>query len=236
MDLMVFRRMGCHGAGILTSVTAQNTKGINRIQCLHPDLVWSQYKTLIEDISCAGIKIGMLGCIENLEVVRKILSENPQIPRVVDPVFKSSSGAWLLEKEHIHRYLSKITEKAALITPNTDEAFMLTGIKIKELTDMKNAAEYIYTYSHIPCLIKGGNFNSCSNDLFYDGKKFHHFQNKKIKKRVHGTGCFLSSSILGFLAKKKSLEKACFLAIQTTHQAIEKAFPLGSGQYVISPL
>jgi len=234
LDLKVFQLLGFQGMAALPSLTSQNTKGVRKVHCLPPDLLWDQYQTLGEDISFSGIKIGMLGCGKNIEVIKRILTDNPNIKKVVDPVFKSSSGAWLLEKDSIPDYISEIKGKASLLTPNLEEASMISGIKIKNTGDMKKAAKSIFNLSSIPCFIKGGHFPKQMVNLLYDGYEFHFFKKEKIKKKVHGTGCFLSSSLLGYMAKGNSLEKACLLATELTHKAIKNAVKIGQGQNIIS--
>jgi hydroxymethylpyrimidine/phosphomethylpyrimidine kinase len=234
LDLKVFQLLSFQGMAALTSITSQNTKGVRKVHCLPPDLLWDQYQTLSEDISFSGIKIGMVGCGKNIEVIKRILTDNPNIKKVVDPVFKSSSGAWLLEKDSIPDYISEIKGKASLLTPNLEEASMISGTKIKNTKDMKKAAKSIFNLSSIPCFITGGHFPEQMVNLLYDGNEFHSFKKEKIKKNVHGTGCFLSSSLLGYLAKGNSLEKACFLATQLTHKAIKNAVKIGQGQNIIS--
>ncbi len=234
LDLKVFQLLGFQGMAALTSITSQNTKCVRKVHCLPPDLLWDQYKTLGEDVSFSGIKIGMVGCGKNIEIIKRILTDNPNIKKVVDPVFKSSSGAWLLEKDSIPDYISEIKGKASLLTPNLEEARMISGIKIKNTEDMKKAAKSIFNFSSIPCLIKGGHFPKQMVNLLYDGKEFHFFEKEKVKKNVHGTGCFLSSSLLGYMAKGNSLEKACLLATELTHKAIKDAVKIGRGQNIIS--
>lgn len=234
LDLKVFQLLGFQGMAALTSITSQNPKGVRKVHCLPPDLLWDQYKTLGEDVSFSGIKIGMVGCGKNIKIIKRILTDNPNIKKVVDPVFKSSSGAWLLEKDSIPDYISEIKGKASLLTPNLEEASMISGIKIKNTEDMKKAAKSIFNLSNIPCFIKGGHFPEQMVNLLYDGKEFHFFEKEKIKKKVHGTGCFLSSSLLGYLAKGNSLEKACLLATELTHKAIKNAIKIGRGQDIIS--
>ena len=234
LDLKVFQLLGFQGMAALTSITSQNPKGVRKVHCLPPDLLWDQYKTLGEDVSFSGIKIGMVGCGKNIEIIKRILTDNPNIKKVVDPVFKSSSGAWLLEKDSIPDYISEIKGKASLLAPNLEEASMISGIKIKNTEDMKKAAKIIFNLSNIPCFIKGGHFPEQMVNLLYDGKEFHFFEKEKIKKKVHGTGCFLSSSLLGYLAKGNSLEKACLLATELTHKAIKNAIKIGRGQDIIS--
>jgi hydroxymethylpyrimidine/phosphomethylpyrimidine kinase len=234
LDLRVFQLLGFQGMAALTSITSQNTKDIRKVHCLPPDLLWNQYQTLGEDIHFSGIKVGMVGCGKNIKVIKRILTDNPNIKKVVDPVFKSSSGAWLLERNSIPLYISEIKGKASLLTPNLEEASMISGIKIKNIEDMKKAAQSIFSLSSIPCLIKGGHVPKQIVNVLYDGNKFHFFKKEKIRKKVHGTGCFLSSSLLGYLAKGNSLDKACLLATQLTHKAIRNAIKIDQGQQIIS--
>ena len=233
LDLKVFQLLDFQGMAVITSATSQNTKGVRRFHCLPPNLIWDQYKTLSEDVSFAGIKVGMVGCGKNIEVIERILADNPNIHKVVDPVFRSSSGAWLLEKDSIPDYISAIKGKASLLTPNLEEAGMISGIRIKNIEDIKKATKSIFSLSNIPCLIKGGHFPKQMVNLLYDGNKYHSFKKEKIRKKVHGTGCFLSSSLLGYMAQGNSLDKACLLATQDTHKAIKNAIQIGQGQNII---
>jgi hydroxymethylpyrimidine/phosphomethylpyrimidine kinase len=234
LDLRVFQSAGFQGMAVLTSLTEQNTEEVKKIYCLTPEFVKAQYETLRKDVSFSGIKVGMLGSGKNISVIKQILENNPKIPRVVDPVFKSSSGTWLLEPESIPDYISEIRGKASLLTPNLEEASLISGTKIATEEDMRTAAREIYSLSRIPCLIKGGHFPRQSLNLLYDGKGFHLFKKKKLKKKVHGTGCFLSSSLLIFLVKGYSLEKACHHALELSHKAIEDAVAYGRGQLLIT--
>ena len=234
LDLRVFQSAGFQGMAVLTSLTEQNTEKVKKIYRLTPEFVKAQYETLRKDVSFSGIKVGMLGSGKNIPVIKKILADNPKIPRVVDPVFKSSSGTWLLEPESIPDYISEIRGKASLLTPNLEEASLISGTKIATEEDMRTAAKEIYSLSRIPCLIKGGHFPKQSINLLYDGNGFYLFKKKKLKKRVHGTGCFLSSSLLTCMAEGDSLEKACHLALELVHKAIEDAKACGRGQLLIS--
>ncbi len=233
LDLKVFHLLDFHGMSILTSITSQNTKSVNKVFCIPPEFIMDQYKTLSEDVSLSGIKVGMVGCGENIQIIKHILSENPSIPRVVDPVFKSSSGTWLLEKDSIRGYISEIEGKSSLLTPNVEEAGMISGLKIDSLEEMKKAAKCIYSITGTPCFIKGGHISKQMVNVLYDGIKFYLFKKERLKKNVHGTGCFLSSSLLAYLAKGNTLEEACHQATQLTHNAIKNSIQMGGGQHII---
>lgn len=230
LDLKVFQIYGHCGMGILTSLTSQNTQSVKEVHCPPSQFLQTQYRHLNADVTFSGIKVGMIGCADNIDVVAEILSDNPNIPTVIDPVFKSSGGNWLLEKKFIQPYMEKIRGKASLITPNLAEAEWISGLKCRNMAEMQTAVEKIYELNSIPCLIKGGHLSGQNVDILFDGKTFFRFRNKKLKQTAHGTGCFLSSAILCHLVNGEPLDQAVSLAIETTREAIKKAIRIGKGQ------
>ncbi len=234
LDIRVFSHLGFRGAGILTSVTAQNAAEMKKAFHLPPEMVMGQYEALAGGTRLGGIKTGMTGTLENLTAAARILAANPSIPRVVDPVLKSSSEAVLLEKKAVPRLLELIEGRASLITPNLDEASALTGLPIRTVDDMKEAAQRIHRSGLVPCLVKGGHLRGEAVDVLFDGRAFAVFRHERLGKKVHGTGCFLSAAILGYLAGGRGLEEACRRAIRLTAQAIRKAVPAGKGRAAFS--
>jgi len=233
LDLKVFQHMDYIGTAVLTAVTVQNTQNVTRIHCLPPDMIWEQYKTLVDDISPCGIKISMFGCKENADPVLSILSERKDAPVVVDPILHASAGALLSPLDTLIGFLSQAKEKISLVIPNCHEAAALSDRSIQSIKDAKQAAQMLSERFMSPFLIKGFPGKSHVSDILYDGHKFFVYKNKKTEKGVHGTGCFLSSSLLGFLVQKKSLDDACQHAIEMTQTAIQNAIKLGRGQDLI---
>lgn len=233
LDIRTFIKMGFHGIGIVTALTAQNTEHVKGIFFPPPDFLEEQYHALTTDMEISGIKVGMLGSQENIPVIVQIISEHPGIPVVVDPVIRSGSGYPLFDEEDLSAYTEAIGPKACLLTPNIHEAKLLSGLDIEDTSDMKKAAEKIFQTTSAPCLLKGGHLEDHPIDVLYDGENFTLFANERIAKAVHGTGCFLSSSLLGYLARDHPIQKACRLAIQDTADAIKKAVPIGHGQHII---
>lgn len=234
LDMRVFSRYGYYGMAVVTSLTVQSTQGVKTIHCPSPRFVWEQYKQLKKDVNFSGLKVGMLGSKDVIKAVGKILSDNPGLPGIIDPVFKSSSGHWLLEKDSIPIYMHKIKGKASLLTPNLREAEWIAGVRIRKEADMLEAAEKIYALTQIPCLIKGGHLEDRNVDILFDGKKINRYRSRKLNKTVHGTGCFLSSAILCFLTTGLPLEKAVSQAESATHEALKKTIRIGKGQEVFS--
>jgi hydroxymethylpyrimidine kinase/phosphomethylpyrimidine kinase len=234
LDLNVFSKHGFYGMGLCTALTVQNTREARKWRCIPSDMVLEQYRCLDEDMEIQGLKIGMLGCQEHIHTVSSILDSRPDVPVVVDPVFRSSSGLWLLEKHAIGAYLTALAGRIQLITPNLEEASWITGRTVAGMHEMRNAARKIYQEYAIPSLIKGGHLSGQATDLLYDGQSFHVFKKEKVKAHVHGTGCFFSSSVLCLIVQGNSLDEACRLAGEDTKKAIQGAVQVGKGQKLMS--
>ena len=225
LDIRVFDRLGFRGFGVLTAVTAQSAAGVKKVFSLPAGLVRSQYLALAETMPLAGIKVGMAGTLENLAEISRILAANPSLPRIIDPVFRSSSGARLLEARAVGRFLEILGGNATLITPNLDEAAALVGRRVGSVDDMKEAAREIFRVGSVPCLLKGGHLRGAAADVLFDGKTLTVFRHARVAGKVHGTGCFLSAAILGFLAEGLDLEQACRRGIRMVVQAVWRAEP-----------
>ncbi len=235
LDTAVFHSLGFRGHAILTALTAQNSRKVRKVLPLPAAFLELQYRILAEEFRPEGIKAGMIASAENLEVVTEIFARNKDIPRVVDPVFRSSSGARLLEKKGVQHYLRALGGKVSLITPNLEEAAVLTGRPVRTLADMRLAASGIHDKSGIPCLVKGGHLKGRTVDVLFDGRLIHDFPHKRIRKDIHGTGCFLASAILAFLAKGYGLVDGCRQGIAITHRSMGRAVRLGRERWVFSP-
>lgn len=227
LDLRVFHHFGYYGLAVLTTLTIQNSFKVYDLKPLPASFILEQYRKLKSDFVFSGIKIGMLGSGQAIYAIEEIISENQNWPVVVDPVFRSSSGRWLLEKKYIASYLKSLTGKIALLTPNLNEASLIVGQKVETVEEMKEAARKISELIGSACLIKGGHLQDQAVDVLYDGCNFHLFSKKKFTADVHGTGCFLSSTILCFLASGLTLSEACKRASQTIHRLLRSPLLLG---------
>ncbi len=232
LDIRVFERLGGHGFGVLTAVTAQSPERVDRVFPVTAKAVTGQFDSLAEGVAVGGIKIGMLATLGNLSAVARILGKHAGLPRVVDPVLRSSSGALLLEKKAWPRFLEALEGKADLITPNIGEAAALTGRPVRTVAEMKTAAEKVHLRSGIPCLLKGGHLEGPITDILFDGHAFASFAHPRQPRNVRGTGCFLSAAILCYLAEGRPLKEACGLGIFRTGQAIRSAVPAAKGIWV----
>jgi hydroxymethylpyrimidine/phosphomethylpyrimidine kinase len=234
LDIRVFNSLGWNGMGITTAVTAQNTREVLDVFCLSRGSLARQYEALRDDVTIAGIKIGMLGCKKHLAAVGRILDENAGLPVVQDLVLKSSSGFRLFEESGLETYLRLIRGRVSVITPNIPEAAMLLDRKIASAPQMAEAAIELHRKTGAACLLKGGHLSGRKVDILYDGCQIYRFPHPEIKKRVHGTGCFLSSALLARLASGLPLHEAVEAAISRTLAGIKNSVPAGKGQYLFN--
>jgi hydroxymethylpyrimidine/phosphomethylpyrimidine kinase len=232
LDIAVFAGLGFRGFGALTAVTAQDPRRVARVFPLAARAVEEQVERLAATAAFSGIKVGMIGTTANLRAVARILARNEHLPRVVDPVFRSTSGALLLEEAAWPRFLDMLEGKADLITPNLDEAEVLAGRPVRNLAAMSRAAERIALRSGIPCLVKGGHLPGRAADVLHDGRESTTFEHGRTVKEVHGTGCYLSAAILGHLAGGLPLKDACRRGIADVGKAIREAVPAGENRWV----
>jgi hydroxymethylpyrimidine/phosphomethylpyrimidine kinase len=234
-DLRVFRELGFHGAAALTALTVQNTSEVKAVEAVRPALLTAQVEAADEDLVIAGIKVGMAATAANLRAAARLCAARPDIPRVVDPVFHASAGPALLERSGRAAFVSAFRGRATVITPNLDEAGILTGTRISTLEGMIEAAREISRSMDVPCLVKGGHLAGEAVDVLFDGRKTFLYGRPRLRRDVHGTGCVFSAALTASLAQGNALDAAVRRAADFTHKAIAGSVRVGRGRRVYSP-
>ena len=237
-DLKTFSALGVFGTCVITAVTAQNTRGVESIFPLPPSIVKSQIKAVMKDIPVRVAKTGMLYSQEIMEEVAKAIDEY-KITLVADPVIRAGSGSPLIIEEDKNAIIKLIVPRSMILTPNVFEAEMISGIRIRSLNDMKNAAKRIVNLGARSVIIKGGhmkekNLEVC--DLFYHEGSFRIFKKKRLMINPHGGGCTFSAAIASFLAHGESLESAVEEAEKFIETSFRGALKIGSGRTPVNPM
>jgi hydroxymethylpyrimidine/phosphomethylpyrimidine kinase len=231
-DLKTFHQFGVFGTSVITAITAQNTVGVREWDAVRPELVKSQIDAVATDLRPAAFKSGMLGTRPTIEIVAKTIAEHQLSMYVLDPVMVATSGDLLIERDAVDAIRKLLVPLADLVTPNADEACVLTGIAIDSEGQMQKAAEALASLGAKAVLIKGGHVSSSDSqivDCLFDGD-FSFFRHPRIDTRsTHGTGCTLSAAITASLANGLALREAVSIAIDFVHEAIASAPNLGSG-------
>jgi hydroxymethylpyrimidine/phosphomethylpyrimidine kinase len=236
-DLKTFAALGVHGTSVITCVTAQNPTRVYAIEPCTQAMVGQQLEAVFDALQPQAVKTGMLFSEAIIQTVADFFNHRKRPPMIVDPVMVSTSGAAVLESDAIEVLCRDLLPLATLVTPNLHEAEILTGEKLRSVSDMRRAAKMIHDRFGCAALVKGGHLpNSKAVDVFYDGKKEMRFSASYVRGiQTHGTGCTYSAAIAAFLARGLSIEKAVKRGKEYITQAITRStsvrshFVLGSG-------
>ena len=249
-DLKVFTLLGAYGMSALTSVTAQNTRGVAGIYNLSAEAVASQIDAVVADIGVDALKTGMLPTPEIVTTVALKVIEHGLDSLVVDPVMVAKGGAVLIPDEARRVLRDRLLPQALVVTPNIPEAEALTGLSVVDLDSMKEAAARMHGMGARNVVVKGGHLPQWDHggalraapaearavDVFYDGKTFTELTGPWVNtKNTHGTGCSFSAAITALLARGLSVAEAVPHAKEFVSAAIRHSLPLGSGHDPTNP-
>jgi hydroxymethylpyrimidine/phosphomethylpyrimidine kinase len=202
-----------------------------------PDLVTETLEELVADLDIAAVHIGMLGSGKVVKAVADFLGRRggkARLPNIVlDPILKSSSGIDLLDPLGTKLLQERLIPLADVITPNTDEAFALTGIKVTGVDEMKAAAAKLHKMGSSAVVVTGGHLDQAIELLSYSTKRGIETEAFKAERQrsnsTHGTGCAFATSMACHLALDRGLAEATLLAKTYVTSAIANAYPLGKG-------
>jgi hydroxymethylpyrimidine/phosphomethylpyrimidine kinase len=229
-DLKTFAAHGCYGVAAITSLTVQNTQGVEAVHNTPSAELREQLEVLAKDCDIAAVKIGMLGNRGNALVVGEFLDAHKFAIVVHDPVMKSSSGTELLDAGGVKYISTEMLKRASVITPNVDEAAVLTGMEIKDIAAMEAAARKIVEMGSRAVIVKGGHMDRAI-DVVFDGNEVVQLGGDKVKfENTHGTGCTFASALTAQLAAGRGLIEAATLAKAYVTKAIEKGYAVGKGR------
>lgn len=232
-DLKTFQELGVYGMTALTVVVAQNPHN-NWSHDIYPltlEALEAQLETVLAGIGVDALKTGMLGTVEIISLVAKKIDQYNVKNVVIDPVMVCKGTDEVLHPETAVGIREQLAPRATVITPNLFEAGQLSGINIKSLEDMQEAAVKIHALGAKNVFIKGGAKLGTENaiDILYDGREFVTLESPKFDTSyTHGAGCTSSAAITAGLAKGLPVREAVEQAKTFITAAIRHGFPLNS--------
>lgn len=196
-DLKTFAALGCYGAAVVTSLTAQNTCGVRGTLAVPPDFVKAQMEAVLDDLDVRAIKIGMAANAEIVRAIAEVIRDRRPPFVVLDPVMISTSGHALLEEEAVTTLINELMPLCQLLTPNQHE--------FRALTDTEDAVaggRRLIDETGCPyVLVKGGDKAGEACDILVSQDDVWTFHGERIAtQNTHGTGCTLSSAIAAHIA------------------------------------
>ena len=145
----------------------------------------------------------------------------------------TSTGGVLARQEVLQAMRRLLLPRAALVTPNIDEAAALlecapaTGVpqmrqQAQELVRRTGAAAVLLTGGHLP--------GEMCTDVLWDGQKVNVLSTPRIPARnTRGTGCTLASLLAALLARGMPLRAAAEKAHAMLQRALEQTDTYGIG-------
>ena len=229
-DLKTFHQFKVYGMSVITLITVQNSISVDRVEVLKADLVGEQLEAVLRDIEPDALKLGALGNGEIIKTVSPILKKYSK-KIVVDPVMISTQGASLFRDEDVEIFRQNILSLCYLVTPNKQEAEILSGVKIESYHDFPVVAKKIQSYGAQNVLIKGGHMEGQNaKDYLQELKEGCWYESPRFKtKNTHGTGCTLSAAITAMLAQSDHLQRSVESAKKYVSSAIANEIGIGRG-------
>ena len=232
-DIKTIAAHGCYGVSCITALTVQSTRGVRRVEGVDLKIVAETLQELVSDIAVEAVHIGMLGNERVAEVVADFLDQT-RLPHVVlDPILKSSSGADLLDAAGTKLLIERLVPLAEVITPNLDEASVLTGMAVTNLDQMREAAGRLHSLGAANVVVTGGHLEKAIDLLSFKtdrGTEQEIFKaDRQRSSSTHGTGCAFATALACHLAQGRGLPEAVLLSKVYVSAAIANAHPLGHG-------
>ena len=244
-DIKTIAAHGCYGVACITAMTVQSTTGVRRVEPTEPSLITETLNELAADLDIAAVHIGMLGSAKVVAAVADFLSgpasSSPasrrgrtRLPNIVlDPILKSSSGADLLDPVGTRLMIERLVPMADVVTPNIDEAAAMTGLKVRDLDEMRAACAKLHELGAPAVVITGGHLDKAIDLLSFTTKRGVEQEVFKADRQrsssTHGTGCAFSTAMACHLALDRGLAEAALLAKTYVTAAISYGQPLGRG-------
>ena len=234
-DIATISAMGAHALPVVTSLLIRDTAEVFESHEIDPEAIADQARSILEDITITGWKVGFMGSAEGISTVAEIISDYPDIPLVA----YLPNLSWLDDEAQMS-YLDAFKE---LILP---AAYVLVG-NHKTLTDFllpeweaerppsarelavaanEAGVEYVLvTGVQLPDQFIDNVLASAQGAL--SGERFERFDASFV-----GAGDTLSASIAAILSTGTAIDVAISEALSYLDQALDSGFRPGMGNVV----
>ena len=233
-DLLALASMGCYPLSVVTALTVQDTAGVESFLAIDPDWVADQARCILEDMPVAAFKMGMLGSTEIVTVVAEVVSDYPDVPLVLDPVFASGRGDEFAGEDMVSAIRELLVPQSTVVTPNIPELRRLAGEDDNDDVGLAECAQTLLDSGCEYVLVTGTHDSTADivNTLYHRGGVLRADTWQRLPGSYHGSGCTLASALAANLARGLDIGDAVYEAQDYTWQALAHAFRPGMGQYL----
>jgi hydroxymethylpyrimidine/phosphomethylpyrimidine kinase len=236
MDARAAGAAGAHACAVPSCLTIQTTATFSRFVPVSRKVLDESFAAAAAGFSLGAVKIGMVGSRAAAEAAFSFLSVRRDLPLVVDPVLRSSSGALLLDKAALPAY-RRLLRRAAVLTPNLPEAEKLLDRRIASFDEAVRAAEDLSALTGASVVLKGGHFpwrGRRGTDIVFSGAAATLLPPQGVRRGdPHGTGCALAAAIAARIASGDAVVTAAAAAKAVLASLAAGAFPSAEGRLTL---
>jgi hydroxymethylpyrimidine/phosphomethylpyrimidine kinase len=239
-DVATIAAMGAHALPVITSIVMRDTHEVFDHHEIDADVIAEQARSILEDVTISGWKVGFLGSTEGVSAVAEILSDYPDVPLVA----YMPNLSWL-EEDAQQSYLDAFRE---LVLPQTEVLVgshqALTDFLLPDWDNERPASprelavaagEHGTRFVLVTSVLIPG---AKPNDQFMDnvlaspqgaitGEKFERFEVSFV-----GAGDTLAAALAALLAAGAELTAAVGEALAFLDQALDAGFRPGMGNVI----
>lgn len=238
-DVATIAAMGAHALPVVTAIVMRDTAEVFDHHPLEAEVVVEQARSVLEDVTLAGWKVGFLGSAETVGAVAEVLSDYAELPLVsyLPPL------SWL-DEDQLMPYLEAFRE---LILPATEvlvgnhktlQDFLLPDWDSERPPSPRELAVAAAEHGTRYVLVTGVMLASKGSEQFIDnvlassqgaltGEKFERFDTAFV-----GAGDTLAAALASLLAAGSELQAAVGEALAFLDQSLDAGFRPGMGNVV----
>lgn len=239
--LPIISAMGIETAVIPTAVLSTHTafKGFT-YRDLSNDIPLIQKHWKEENFKFDSIYTGYLGSIEQIDMLKQFFKEFRTLDNFIfiDPVMADNGKLYPGFDQHFADEMAKLCNLADIIVPNLTEASYMLQRKYKEEYNEEEIKGLLRELSDLgpnEVVLTGVSFNKNELGVMSYNKKdnqFFSYFREKIPAKYHGTGDIFSSTLVGALVNKNSLEEALKIAVDYVWETIKDTYEENKGNNV----
>lgn len=213
-DIKMISALGGYAVSAITSVTVQNTLGIQKFYDLPAETVQGQIEAIVNDVEPEVVKIGMLRKVDVVRgVVEALRKYNPR-EIIYDPVITSARNEILMQPEVVSEIKKTLIPVCTLLTVKKKDAEYLLGQDVQPGADAQTLAKNLLVWGCKSVLIREEDevakahtdvFMSCADG---EAKFFSSLGVRHQSCDCHGISGMLTSAIATFLGQSCSMEEA----------------------------
>lgn len=136
-DIRTIAALGGYAVSAVTSITVQNTVGIQAFYDLPADIVKGQIEAIINDMQPDTVKIGMIRTTDTLAVIVEALSKYRPHHIIYDPIVTASNGDRLMTDDVIMQIRHRLLPLCSVVILRESDAeriFNCTSLQDSETT------------------------------------------------------------------------------------------------------